>query len=368
MLHMLRFLGQRFSVDLVAPALEGWEDARRRLEPSCRTAWFIPPRRRTTWRARWRLGPYDREPALAAHIAERVATGTYAAIQIEKPAMIPYLPAGLTTPLILDTWAFGLTGPLRSLRNAPTLVRRLRALIQLARFAAFDGFCWPPTHSILVVSPEDRERCQRRFPARSVRIVPNGVDCEAFRPPREPHSDPPRIVFTGDMSFPPNVDAARALATRIFPRLRARYPNIELHLVGRRPDASVSMLSGPGIEVTGEVEEMAPYLRSATVYAAPLRAGAGTRTKLLEAMAAGLPIVTTKVGIEGIEAAHDQEIFLVDSVEASVQALEWLLRSPADRERLGRAARRRAEERYDWDYCLRPLESLYDSLLSRHAA
>jgi glycosyltransferase involved in cell wall biosynthesis len=170
------------------------------------------------------------------------------------------------------------------------------------------------------------------------------------------------------MGFDPNVDAAILLATRLFPEIRRRHPDAELRLVGRNPDGRVRALSGPGITVTGEVHDMLPYLHAATVYVAPHFTGAGTRTKLLEAMGAGLPIVTTSIGIEGIDAKRGHDALLADDPSALVEAVLRLLGDTAARDRLGAGARRLAEERYDWSRCLAPLATLYAELLPRKAA
>ncbi len=367
MYHMVRFLGERFALDLVLPALEGMEEAERLLGKVCNDMEFVSPSPGSLRRRIFRLGPYEKDPALADAVGRRLEIGRYAAVQVEKPAMLPYLPGGLQIPIILDTWAYGLTGPLRALRHEAGILTHARNVLRLARFAAFDALCWPETHCILVVSDMDRERCERARPGRNVLVVPNGVDCAAVTPGRLPADGPPVVLFTGDMGFTPNVDAAILLATRLFPEIRRRHPGVELRLVGRNPDGRVRGLSGPGIIVTGEVPDMIPHLHAATVYVAPHFTGAGTRTKLLEAMAAGLPIVTTSVGIEGIDAKHGQDVLLADDPFSLVEAVLCLLGDTAERSRLGASARRLVEERYDWPRCLAPLQTLYAGLLPRKA-
>jgi glycosyltransferase involved in cell wall biosynthesis len=305
---------------------------------------------------------------LAVAIRRRLASRPYAGVQVEKPAMLPYLPPDTRVPIILDTWAFGLAGAWRALRHEPGVVTRLRNLLRLVRFSVFDAFCWPDTYCILVVSEVDRERCLRARPGRRVLVVPNGVDCAAVRPGPVRGGGPSVLLFTGDMGFAPNVDAALLLASRIFPEVRRLHPDAELRLAGRNPDPRLLALRGPGVTVTGEVPDMTPHLHAATVYVAPHLTGAGTRTKLLEAMAAGLPIVTTRVGCEGIEATDGRELHIADDPPATVSAVLHLLANPPERQRLGAAARRLVEERYDWSRCLAPLETLYASLLPVRAA
>lgn len=364
MFHMVRFLGQRFDIDLVAPAFGADDEARRLLQDSCREMEFVPPSPGSTRRRLLRLGPYEKDPALAAAIRTRLARQCYAAVQVEKPAMLPYVPPDTHIPIMLDIWAFGLAGILRALRHEPGMVTRARNVLHLLRFSAFDAFCWPAIDSILVVSEVDLQRCLRSRPGQKALVVANGVDCTAMRPGICRDSGPPVLTFTGDMGFAPNVDAALFLASRLFPAIRHVHADAELRLVGRNPDARIRALQGPGITVTGEVEQMLPYLHATTVYVAPHFTGAGTRTKILEAMAAGLPMVTTQVGLEGIEALPGREVLIADTPDRMVTAILDLLANPTQRRLLGTAARRLAEERYDWPRCLAPLESLYTALLS----
>src|SRR5207247_5004476 len=144
---------------------------------------------------------------------------------------------------------------------------------------------------------------------------------------------PPLILFTCDIRSLPNVEPALFLACRIFPETLRVHPNAELRLVGRNPDPRLRNLSGSrsGITVTGAVEDMVPYLHAATVYVAPHFTGAGTRTKLLEAMAAGLAIVTTSIGIEGIEASHDREVVIADDLPSLTTTVLRLLGNPQAR-------------------------------------
>ncbi len=362
MFHVVRFLGERFDVDLVAPALEGSAEAERLLRGSSRDIVFVPPAPGGLRRRVLRLGPYEKDPALAAAIRRRLADHAYAAVQVEKPAMLPYLPKGTGVPVVLDTFAFGQAGAWRALRHEAGALTRARNALRLIRFTAFDTFCWPAIHCILVVSEVDRERCRRARPTANVVVVPNGVDCGAIRPSPPGNGGPPVLVFSGDMSFEPNVDAALLLGRRIFPEIRRAHPDAQLRFVGRNPDPRLHALGGAGITVTGQVADMLPHLHAATVYVAPHFTGAGTRTKLLEAMAAGLPIVTTSVGIEGIEAGDGREVVIADDPAATVAAILRLLSHDDERRRLGAAARRLAEEHYDWPHCLAPLDAVYAGL------
>jgi glycosyltransferase involved in cell wall biosynthesis len=362
MLHLVRYLGQRFEVDLVAPALDGRQEAERLLGNVCAEMEFVPVQESSRLSRFGHLGPYKADPAVVEAVHRRIGTSHYQAIQVEKPAMLPYLPKEHGLPIVLDLWAYGLSGPWRAVKHERGGLARARNLIRLVRFGYFDAFCWPSIFSLLVVSQEDRIRCERARPRQRTVIVPNGVDCSVVTCKRAYDASKPVLLFTGDMSFQPNIDAAIFLAQEVFPSVRREHPDAELRFVGRNPCPRILGMAETGIVVTGGVPNMVPHLHEATVYVAPHFTGAGTRTKLLEAMAAGLPIVTTTVGIEGITAQSGRDVLIADTITGTIDSLLTLLASVEDRRRLGLAARRVAEARYDWSRCLCPLEQLYRDL------
>ncbi|MEX5213599.1 MAG: glycosyltransferase [Nitrospiraceae bacterium] len=367
MYQLVRFLGQRFDLDLIAPETPGTEESEAQLRSWCREVEIVPPTQQPAWRRGSRLGPYEKDPALAETILHRLRDRRYGALQIEKPAMIPYLPADLHIPLVLDIWAYGLAGPIRAMRQEKGTLVRARNAIRVMRFGLFDAFCWPHTACVLVVSKEDRRRCLRTRPERQVLVVPNGVDSSNVMPPLSNEFPHGVILFTGDLTFGPNIDAAELLALHLLPRVLASHPEAELRLVGRNPDPRVQRLAGPRVRIIANVPDMRPYLHDATVFAAPHFTGAGTRTKILEAMAAGLPVVTTSIGTQGIEAEAGRDLIVADDLPALGEALCGLLADPWMRADLGRAARRLIEDRYDWDRCLAPLEGLYHTWLKDRA-
>ncbi|MGZ8394119.1 MAG: glycosyltransferase family 4 protein [Nitrospira sp.] len=367
MLHLLRFLGSRFQVDLVATAREGVEEAQRLLKDVCAQMIFVPPQRPGFLDRLGHLGPYAKDRALAAVVRERLASGEYGAVHVEKPAMLPAVPPNMTVPLVLDIWAYGLAGPLRVLRTGLAGGSRSRQVVRLIKLGLFNRYCWPATYCVVVVSEDDRIRCERGHPGRRMIVVPNGIDCRTILPKPDHRATSPVLLFTGDMGLEPNIDAAVLLASEVFPAIRREFPEAELRLVGRNPDARVRRLAGPGIVVTGAVPDMQPHLRAATIYVAPHVSGSGARTKLLEAMAGGLPIITTSIGIEGMKVQPGRDLLVADQPADMIDSIHTLLASQADRERFARAARHMAEVWYDWDSSLWPLEPLYRELLDPKA-
>ncbi|GAB1723141.1 MAG: putative Glycosyl transferase, group 1 [Nitrospira sp.] len=367
MLHLLRFLGSRFQVDLIAPAVDGWEEAQRVLQSVCSETTFVPSQGPGLLDRIGRVSPYGKDRALASVVRERLASGVYGAVHVEKLGMIPSLPPQTAVPVVLDIWSYGLPSPLRILRSGGGPTGRPKQLVRRFKLGMYDRWCWPLTYCVTVVSEEDRIRCEGAHPGQRVVVVPNGVDCQAIRPKPDHAMTSPVLLFTGDMGLEANVEAATVLATEVFPAIRREFPKAELRLVGRNPDPRVVRLAGQGIMVTGAVPDMQLHLRAATIYVAPHFSGSGTRTKLLEAMAAGLPIITTSLGMEGMKVQPGRDLLVADQPADMIESIHTLLASQPDRERFAQAARHMAEIWYDWSRCLWPLEPLYQNLLTPKA-
>ena len=186
----------------------------------------------------------------------------------------------------------------------------------------------------MFASERDRHLIMGASTSPEASIVPNGVDIEFWRR-TAPALGRDRIVFTGAMHYPPNVDAALVLIEEVLPLVRRRIPEASLDIVGRDPaPALLAVADRPGVRVTGYVPDVRPYLDGASVFAAPLRFGAGIQNKLLEALAMELPVVASTLAIEGLRVGREAPPAAVadgPSVMADriVDALETVRRDPA---------------------------------------
>jgi glycosyltransferase involved in cell wall biosynthesis len=237
--------------------------------------------------------------------------------------------------------------------------RRLRRAEELAACRAADR--------VLAVSDADREALERELPGVRVAVVPNGVDLEALRAEPLPPSDAaPTGVFVGKMDYRPNVDGARWLCDEVLPHIRERVPSFRVAIVGRDPAPSVASLGRvDGVEVTGAVADVRPHLRGAALALVPLRAGSGTRLKVLEAMAAGRPVVSTSLGAEGIEARDGEHLLLADDARSFADAAVRVAGDRTLAERLAASGRRLVEERYGWPAAVARLERVHSELVAR---
>jgi glycosyltransferase involved in cell wall biosynthesis len=237
--------------------------------------------------------------------------------------------------------------------------------LQAGRLAAFERWACRAVDAVVAVSETDREHL-RVLAGDSVdmTVIPNCIDTQDYTD--EPVPDDPALrhdlVFTGKMDYRPNIDAVLWFAETVWPRLAVRHPGLTWAIVGQKPHPRLESIGQlPGVRLTGRVERIQPYLAGATVYVSPLRIGSGTRLKLLEAMAAGLPIVSTSVGAEGLGATAGRDLLVADTPDAQLASVSRLLDAPDDRKKLSDNARALAAG-YDWQRVIPRFSQLYQRL------
>jgi glycosyltransferase involved in cell wall biosynthesis len=224
-----------------------------------------------------------------------------------------------------------------------------RYLLREARLlAGVEASAVRQSSAVFSVSREEQTHFVRNG-GRTVHVVPNGVDCVRYSSLLEGRSSAaPVILFIGTLSWAPNAAAARFLASEVLPQVRTQVPNATLVIVGRNPDDEVRALAKTGeVVVAANVDDILPYLSEAAVLAVPLEAGGGTRLKILEAFAAGLPVVSTAVGAEGIAAQPGRELIVAER-PAFAAAVSSLL---IDRQRgteMAAFARTLVNTTYEW--------------------
>lgn len=202
---------------------------------------------------------------------------------------------------------------------------------------------------VAVVSEQERERLPTGV--RSVLVCPNGRDPSAVLPP----APDPAVAFVATMGWGPNIDAALWLGRDIWPLVLARVPDARLMLVGRDPAPSVQALAGANVQVTGTVPDVLPYLAQSRVVVAPLRAGGGTRLKIMEALDLGRPVVATSVGCEGIEDLVGRGVVVADTAIGLADAIAGLLLDPARASACGQAGHDAVSAEHTWDRAIAPL-------------
>jgi glycosyltransferase involved in cell wall biosynthesis len=218
--------------------------------------------------------------------------------------------------------------------------------------------------AVITTSEEDAATF-RRWGARRVEVVPNGVDTGSVS--FQPVSSGADIAYVGQFSYRPNEQAAIELIDEILPLVRAEVDDARVRLIGRNPSAALAARAAPDVDVIGPVDQVLPHLHRSRVLAVPLRAGSGTRLKILEAMAAGTPVVATPLGASGIDAEPGEELLIGETAEELAALITAVVTDDELAARLSARGRALVEARYDWSVLSPTLLSLQADLVATGA-
>jgi polysaccharide biosynthesis protein PslH len=287
---------------------------------------------------------------LAQQIRALAADNDFDVVHIEESILAPYLglfPAGRCKRLL----TFHNVGFVQVPRMAQfALTWKMKWRLRL--FGAHLRW-WEPRYAArfdrcIAVSDGERHVLLAANPRLHVDVVPNGIDTKACQPiPMNGGS--PAVLFIGHMGYAPCVDAARYLVTDILPHIRHTIPDAEVWLVGTDPADAVTRLHGNGVHVTGRVSDVRPYYERCAAAVVPLRAGGGTRLKILEAMAFNRPVVSTTIGSEGLEVVDGEHLLTADDAAGFASQVVRTIRDRPLSARLAANGRQLVVSRYDWD-------------------
>jgi glycosyltransferase involved in cell wall biosynthesis len=356
---LLHYLAQNYQVDLIVFRQPGAPDPERDLPPGLVRhieAIELPANRRNTaarairnaGRLARRVPPLiDRFAGFDDRVATALAGRRYSIGIIEHFWCAPY---ATRLSAVCDRTVLDLHNVESSLHercgeseNGPAaLAHRIfrQASIGLERR-------WLPRFQHLLTTSESDARIVRSLsPSTPVSVYPNAIPAT----PLPPHGDENVIVFSGNMEYHPNRSAVRFFRKEVWPRVRSECPQLVWRLIGKNPDAVREFTGGDSrIDVQGPVEDAVRELARARAAVVPILAGSGTRLKILEAWAAGLPVVSTTLGAEGLPVRDGEDILLADGSELFAAGVLRLLACSSIRERLGKAGRLLLEKEFTWD-------------------
>ncbi|MDA8156888.1 MAG: glycosyltransferase [Actinomycetota bacterium] len=308
------------------------------------------------------------QKAMADAITQAIKGNQFDIIQIEHSHMAPYvrnIPAGGKLKKVLTLHNIGFVQYRRIFQFEKKLRMKARFL-----HSWLTSRRWEPAYSMnfdkcVTMSEIDKRILHSANPGLDIDVVPNGVDLGFYKMvPAKPGRN--SILFVGILDYAPNADAVLYFSKEIFPRIAAQNPGMDFYVIGRNPTQQIRQLAGnPGIKVVCHAADLRPYYERCFAAVVPLRSGGGTRLKILEAMAMGMPVVTTSVGCEGIDVTDGENILIADSPG---EFASNVIKIFSDRNRqvmIGAAARRLVEARYSWEKIGGHLENIYSGLLER---
>ena len=374
--HILKTLSTRFSVVLVAlsPSSAEHEEPIRNLGVKIVTF----QRRYRRWLTPWRIlqtlfskRPYPLPKNFAGEILEEIRrqinSGDLQALHLNHLDAAQYVnwidTVGSRVKVVFDTHNV-LTSLYAHLVNSERkLLRKAYCWVQWRKMRVYEEATMRKADCVVVCSEVER-RLLQKWGVRKCLVIPNGVDTEFFTPQpfdAQRNGRPAHLVFTGAMDYLPNAHGIRWFLHSVLPELDRRLLNYKLTIVGKSPPVDLLSWERPGrIEFTGRVDDVRPYTRSADVFVVPLQIGGGTRLKILEALAMEVPVVSTRIGAEGLDLRDCVHLRLADDVSTMAQAIAELCAQPNVAQEMARRGREHVLERYDWEAVTYPLCGYYD--------
>jgi polysaccharide biosynthesis protein PslH len=284
-------------------------------------------------------------------------------VLIEFSTMWQYADIFKGFPVVLDAHniEYQIISQVREFYKNP--IRRLLYSLEEAKLRAKEKRAWKKCRLCITVSDNERNVITSHLEhADRVVTIPNGVDLERFAFSPKTGIDK-RLLLLGGMRYQPNLDSALYLLNDILPAIQVRIPRVKIDIVGRELWRIKDHEAYGGVEFHEDVPDVLPCFRQADVLVVPLRYGAGTRVKILEAMAAGLPVVTTSKGCEGLAVRHGEHLMIADSPDEFAIAVTSVMEDDALRGTITRRARGLVEERYSWEVLVGEMAGRFSGLV-----
>ncbi len=358
--YVLAHLARLADVTLVTIAPDDADGAHAHLEALCHRVEFVPaPRVRSRpltlagalVSGRPAFIQHNLSRSLAAAVTASLARDSFDWVHLNQIDTFHYL-RRTRMPFVLDThnlhWRYyARRAAAEKSRLLAHLYARDSRLLERYELAAFRR-----AHRVLVCSDIERSLLQSIDPSLPVSVVPNGVDCDEYRPmAADPFDNDPDMLFVGDMAYAPNDEGVREFAEEVLPLVQRHVPGARLTIVGRSPSPALEAIAERrnDVAVTGFVEDMMPYIARAKVFVVPIRYGAGTRLKVLQAFACGLPTVATSIGAEGIDCTDGSDIVIADDNADMARRIVDLMTNRAWYASIRARCRDKALALYDWN-------------------
>lgn len=247
-------------------------------------------------------------------------------------------------------------------QDQASLLLRPVLWIDIAKLWFWETYFWKRANKVVAMSEADKKAMRELVPELEVDIVPNGIDERYFSLKKNLGDGKKRILYVGNFKWLQNREAVQLLATFIWPKIKQRISNSKLWICGTAVTDDIRSLASDNVEVVEGMPDIRDAYNSSDVLVAPIKGPGGTRLKILEAMASGVPVVTTKVGIEGLGVVDGKHVLVRDSHDGLVNAAIQILEDKVLAQNLAREARKLVVEKYSWKVSAQRLDDIYQSL------
>ncbi len=299
-------------------------------------------------------------------LTEELAKETYDLIHAENFYVMPHIPKTKIPILLTEQTIF-----YQVYRHYVATLAwylfflKIVLIIDILKLKYWESYYWRRANYLAAVSEDDISYIKKVVPGRKVFIIPNGVDFEFYRQKKYPKNKQATLLFgAADFHWMQNTEGAKLLIEKVWPIIKEKNQAVKLWIVGKiAPDALVAYKDEERIIIQEIKDSREAYQRS-WVLVAPMRSGGGSRTKFFEAMASGLPIVTTSEGVEGIKAKDKEEIFIENDLGLLAEKVLLLLEDKSLAEKVGQKARELVKKQYSWQKSAQALDKAYQEVAS----
>ncbi|MBN1680843.1 MAG: glycosyltransferase [Anaerolineae bacterium] len=305
-------------------------------------------------------------PAMARAIADFLSLHSVDLIHVESFYMMPNLPRDLDMPVLLSEPAIEHIAWGRHAKVAKPFYTRPAILLEAMKMSTWEPRMWSEATVVGAMSEIDAEIIKRAVPGIKTILAPNGVDVDYFKLNEAVRRDNRTGIFMGDYKYFPNTDAVRYFNNAIMPLVHKQRGDFQLMLLGKdAPRDLLALHNDPttAITVAGFVEDTRPYLHDSALFVCPLRSGSGTRFKLMEALACGMPVVSTSVGAEGLDAVDGEHMLIRDDPQGFADAIVHILDNPIEAGEMARRGRNWVVSHHAWAHSAALLRDAYDKLI-----
>ena len=300
-------------------------------------------------------------------VAKELQSGNYDLIHAETFYVMPSIPKTNIPTILVDQTIEYLVYQHYVNETAPWFIRPLLQ-IDVEKLKNSERFYWRKASRVIAVSEADKVEMNKLEPNLQVDIVPNGVNLDLFRKKTSWVSKEPIILFVSNFKWLQNIEAALVLIKNVYPLVASKLPKVKLLIIGQHITSEIKQASvdKKGIKVTeiaeDDVESLVEAYHNSSVFASTIKGPGGTRLKNLAAMASQLPIVSTKVGVEGLMVKDKTHVLIGNTPEKIADLIVTVITSPKIAEKLAVATRKHVEENFDWRKIALSLNSIYQKL------
>ncbi|HWA51981.1 MAG TPA: glycosyltransferase family 4 protein [Patescibacteria group bacterium] len=298
-------------------------------------------------------------------VAKELQDGNYDLIHAEAFYVMPHIPKTSTPSIQVEQTIWHKVYEHHVKTEVNSLLRPF-FMIDVYKLKFWEIYFWKKATKLLTVSPDDKIIMEKLIPGTIVDVIPNGVDAKYYSDKKVEKKIPQRVMYgVTNFEWLQNREAAETLINNVWPKIHEKYDNAKLWIVGRLIPKSISENSD--IEVTESIPDARDAYLSASIMVAPIRGSGGTRLKILEAMAAGLPVVSTSIGVAGLNLINNKHAIIVDSNEGLAKEAVRLLNDKNLRNKIGKAGQEFVRKNYDWKSIVKLHEPIYAEIVNRHS-